>query len=268
MGNWEQRLIRSTEMGRLDGHTHVFRHDLSFASNRRYNPNYSVEITDLVKLLESANLSGAILVQPSFLGNDNSFLLNQLSQAEAIYTDKTFFGVVMMEPDPLGNKITALTEQKCIGHRLNLIDRPVPDVKNAEWRAHFNHLNNAGWHLEIHIEFDRLGNLLDVIGGACNKIVVDHFGRPNAIQAEKLDNFDNLLRRAKENVFLKTSAPYRIFSNLTSNQAAQKIGTLYRMLADNFAQDHLIWGSDWPWTQFEGRHSYANCLQWLDMWNA
>jgi predicted TIM-barrel fold metal-dependent hydrolase len=30
--------------------------------------------------------------------------------------------------------------------------------------------------------------------------------------------------------------------------------------------ERLMWGSDWPWTQYEGRYSYMQTLGWLHQW--
>jgi predicted TIM-barrel fold metal-dependent hydrolase len=28
--------------------------------------------------------------------------------------------------------------------------------------------------------------------------------------------------------------------------------------------ERLMWGSDWPWTQHEGRYSYTRTLEWFN----
>jgi len=68
--------LMQQQKGRFDGHAHVFRRDLSMVENRRYTPEYHAEMEDYLIHLQANDLDGALLVQPSFLGTDNSYLLS------------------------------------------------------------------------------------------------------------------------------------------------------------------------------------------------
>ena len=50
-------------------------------AGRRYTPDYDASLDDYAALLVENHLGGGLLVQPSFLGSDNSFLLESLSRA-------------------------------------------------------------------------------------------------------------------------------------------------------------------------------------------
>ena len=83
--------------GRYDGHCHVFRADLPMISGRRYTPEYHAEPETLCQLLSINELKGALLIQPSFLGSDNSYLLQTLSRY-AEHQALVFKGVVVLDP--------------------------------------------------------------------------------------------------------------------------------------------------------------------------
>jgi predicted TIM-barrel fold metal-dependent hydrolase len=62
----------------VDTHAHVFRRGLKLADTRRYAPDYDVEIEDYLRQLDAHAVTRGVLVQPSFLGTDNSFMLKAL----------------------------------------------------------------------------------------------------------------------------------------------------------------------------------------------
>src|SRR4051794_28182411 len=65
----------------IDTHAHVFTRDLMLASDRRYAPGYDAPFADYLAMLDRNGVSHGVLVQPSFLGTDNTFLAKALLQA-------------------------------------------------------------------------------------------------------------------------------------------------------------------------------------------
>ena len=90
-------------------------------------------------------------------------------------------------------------------------------------------------------------------------VVVDHFGLPSPDLGTRDPGFQHLLQRGREGrVYCKLSAPYRQHGVDTRPYA--------HALLDALGPDRLLWGSDWPWTQHEHAHTYADCVGWLDTW--
>ena len=58
---------------------------------------------------------------------------------------------------------------------------------------------------------------------------------------------------------MKISAPYR---NGTAGESFAK--ETYPLLRSAYGLDRLLWGSDWPHTQFEASQSYERNRQFLD----
>ena len=87
---------------------------------RLYTPNCDAFPEDLFSLLSKYGLDGALLVQPSFLGADNSYLLKVLE--DYFYsTDITLRGVVVLDPlTPVDAAwLKELDEMGIVGARLN-----------------------------------------------------------------------------------------------------------------------------------------------------
>src|SRR5690606_41141979 len=62
----------------VDTHAHIFRQDLPIVPNRRYSPDYDAPVERYLEHLDRHGLSHGVLIQPSFLGTDNSFVLHAL----------------------------------------------------------------------------------------------------------------------------------------------------------------------------------------------
>src|SRR5687768_9551258 len=89
--------------GRIDCHAHVFRADLRFAAGSRYAPTADARAEDYLGVLDAAGIAAALLIQPSFLGTDNSYMLEAIARAP-----QRFRGVAVVAPDIMANELAAL----------------------------------------------------------------------------------------------------------------------------------------------------------------
>ena len=86
-------------MDAIDWHAHVFLRSLPMAPERRYTPRNDAPLALLRRLLLHNRLAGAVLVQPSFLGTANAFLLSALKELRRAESSLQFWGVVAVEAD-------------------------------------------------------------------------------------------------------------------------------------------------------------------------
>lgn len=249
--------------GRFDGHAHIFRADLPMAEPRRYTPDYHAEPDAYCQLLKDHGLDGALLVQPSFLGTDNIYMLDQM----ALMTERsglTFRAVVVLDPLDLSidrAMLDDLSKRGVVGLRLNLVG--IADVDDlSDWERLVRLSDQAGWHVELHCEGPRLAAPLGQLLQWSRQVVVDHFGLPDPSAPLGCDGLKALLDAPRGQLLVKCSAPYRVFPNHTSAEAALASIPVFQKLLSALGPDHLIWGSDWPHTRFEGRQSYGESLAW------
>ncbi|WP_395942839.1 amidohydrolase family protein [Brevundimonas sp.] len=240
--------------GGVDAHAHVFTRDLPTAPGSRYTVDYDATPRAFLDLLEARGLSRGVIVQPSFLGADNRYLLDTL----VAHPDR-FRGVVVV-PETIGQeRLDAMAGLGVVGVRLNLIGRPDPDLASPAWRSHLAALANLDWQVEIQCEAQRLPGLLPQLAGAGVKIVLDHLGRPDPDIGVDDPGFRYLLAQAETGrIWVKLSGEYRIGATLAAQAAAR--------LLDAFGPSRLVWGSDWPHTQFEAAASYAAAFAALSRW--
>jgi predicted TIM-barrel fold metal-dependent hydrolase len=117
-----QNLVPQSTVGWIDTHVHVFRSDASFAVDRRYAPDYDATPEALLSKMHANGIDHALLVQPSFLGTDNSFLLRAIADDPA-----RFSGIAVVDPMMAKADLLALQQAGIVGVRLNCIGKAAPD---------------------------------------------------------------------------------------------------------------------------------------------
>lgn len=245
--------IPGVNAGMIDTHMHLFRQDLPLADSRPYAPEYNAEWSDYETAVAGAGISGAVIIQPSFLGTDNSYLVACLETAPIPAR-----GVAVVGEKTSADVIRTLHRSGVRGLRFNLLshdnaEAPAPEV----WRHVFDDIRPLGWHIELHVGAAQIPDVLHKLEGINLPLVIDHFGRPKPADATSQKGFDYLVSRGNDaNLFCKVSAPYRL-EGLPADQ-------LFQELAQSFTFDRLLWASDWPWTRHEGEHTFAQCITWRD----
>ena len=103
----------------IDGHAHVFRRDLKLSAGRRYARDCDAPLELYLEQLDQNDLSHGVLVQPSFLGTDNSCLVESLGRAGG-----RLRGVAVVEPTVAREELDRLARIGVVGIRLNLVGQP------------------------------------------------------------------------------------------------------------------------------------------------
>ena len=238
----------------IDTHAHVFSPEGPFASGSRYVPGYAAGTHEWFALQNSVHVSHGVLVQPSFYGTDNSVLLAALAEHP-----QRLRGVVVVEPGVDRDTLERWDSAGVRGIRLNLWGGAnLPPLDSSPWQSLFANIGTLGWHVELHAEGERLPEIFRRIGKARVPLVIDHFGRPGADEGSVERVIGVIEEQASvQPVFVKFSAPYRLEAD---------VDLCARRLLASLGPSRLMWGSDWPWTNFEGRHDYIACRRWLDEW--
>lgn len=236
----------------IDSHAHVFDENCIFSKESRYIPKQPVPPDTYLKLLDDHGIGGAVLVQPSFLGTDNSCLSGTIARRPT-----TIRGVAVVTADVKPVTLQNLRTQGIRGVRLNLIGLPDPDFATPAWREWLKHVAAANLPVDLHASGDRWANLLPPLQDLGVTVVIEHFGRPDKVDSAGFKAI--LAAAARGGAWVKVSAPYRMSTEVLHDALPQ--------LLTHFGPDRMVWGSDFPWTQHEEGRSMAgcmaDCLKWM-----
>ena len=233
---------------KIDAHFHVFLAKAINQTQSRYVLKYDATIDQWEQLATQGGLEGGVIVQPSFLGVDNSFLL-----AAIRLNPNKIKGIAVLSPNTPRSELEELKEQGVPGIRLNLFGSadPAENIRR-HWKL-IEFVNESEMHIEIHHDDGLLNTLLlDIPKGT--EIVVDHFGRPKT-NAEFLNQATGIERHASS-LWVKLSAQYR-----TPHLHHSKVLEYW---LNTIGPEKLLWGSDWPHTGFEAAQTYEKQLSDLN----
>ena len=242
----------------IDTHAHVFKRDLALAGDRRYAPTYDATIADYLAMLDRNGMSHGVLIQPSFLGTDNSYLVEALRTAP-----ERLRGIVVVAPEIGRRELEALAAEGCVGVRLNLIGQPDPAFETAIWKTHLADLAALGWQVEVQAEARRLPTLLPalVAGGVPWSWIISAV--QTRISASMIPDSAISWAPARAAGF-GSSYPAPI-AMATTGLVSHAVAAA-ALLREALGPDRLVWGSDWPHTRFEAVASPAAARHSLDAW--
>lgn len=221
-----------------DCHFHVFASDAPAVASARYVPAYAATLEAWRVEGASRGVRRGVVVQPSFLGHDNTALLNALAASP-----ESLRGVAVVAPEANLATLRAMATAGVRALRLNLVGT---DHDLAPWRRAgcFERLEALGWHVEVHVDAGRLLHVLRQLPQTL-RVVADHFGKvltpAEAVAAS---------RQRPGRLHVTLSAPYRL-------TACASPTTLAPAWLDLLGPERLLWASDWPCTAHEAQRPHA-----------
>jgi len=129
--------------------------------------------------------------------------------------------------------------------RLNVIRKSLPPLQEPVWQRHLADVAALDWQVEVHAQASCLPEIISPLLQAGVRVVIDHFGRMDKKGIDSAGFRYLLTVGATGRVWVKVSAAYRL-----PGGNAQALAAIPR-LRDSFGLKRLLWGSDWPHTQFE-----------------
>ena len=225
-----------------DSHVHVV------GPNERYPQSegrlYTAGLAtpeDLQAVALPVGVGRYVLVQPSFYGTNNSYVLESLDVLKGRGR-----AVVVIDPAATcASDWEALHKRGARGARLNLYSKYNPLAPGGlgdVLKRFTDNMPRSGWHIEVIASFQTVIESASALADSPIPIVLDHYGLPGD---EKPDGelgrrMLNLL--SLPHVWMKLSAPYRTGNDpLATKPPSEWLPALVRV-----APDRCVWGSDWP----------------------
>jgi 2-pyrone-4,6-dicarboxylate lactonase len=228
-----------------DSHVHVFgpRARFPFAPGRRFTPADAPK-EKLFALHEFLGIERCVIVHTAAHGQDHSVTADALAAKGGAYK-----GVALVPTTISDAELEHLSDTGFCGARFHYMAHLAPGAPIDEVVAFGKRLAGIGWHLQIHMATERIGELAPALLRSPVPVVIDHMGRIDASRGLDQEPFRNLLSLLRDkNVWVKVSGADR----------ATRQGPPYadavpyaRKLVEEFG-DRCLWGLDWPHPNHQG----------------
>lgn len=242
-------------MNIVDTHAHTWSALCTYIEGGRYTPSRHLGINEYINVLDKNKIKYGVLVQPSFLGNDNSYLLRSLRAYK-----KRLRGVVVIDfKNPHLESLRKYADLGVVGVRFNLNGKNMPDIGSKIYDELFFCLKKLDWFIQVTAKEDEWLKILPKLLHRNVKIVIDHFGKPKHNVGVNSDGFKAVIEATKtKNVWIKFSAPYRFGCHKASIYAKE--------LVQHVSKERILWGSDYPFTRHDKGKSYKDFVDMLNLW--
>lgn len=239
----------------VDTHAHVWSPLCRYEQSGRYIPDKHLGINEYLNILNKNRIKYGVLVQPSFLGHDNSYLLRSLRAYR-----KRLRGVIVFDfANPHIESLRKLAGLGVVGVRFNLNGKTMPDIGSMKYDELFDCLRKLDWFIQVTAKEDEWLKIMPKLLHRNVKIVVDHFGKPERNIGINGDGFKAIIEATKtKNVWIKFSAPYRFGCAQASIYANE--------LVEKVSKRRILWGSDYPFTRHDKGKHYKDFVDMLSIW--
>jgi predicted TIM-barrel fold metal-dependent hydrolase len=246
----------------IDAHVHVWTPDV-----KRYPLAKGYSVADmqprsftpdeLLAQARSAGVGRVVLIQMSFYGFDNSYMLDAIRDYPGVFS-----GVAVIDEHAAGvsNTMQALRKQGVRGFRINPAAQPVEKWLGSEGMAQM-------WRVGAAEGLAMCGLInpeaLELMDRMCERfpdtpVVIDHFGRVGIDGTIREADVARLCKLARhKNTHVKVSAYYAL-----GKKAAPytDLGPMIRKLVDAFSPQRLMWATDCPY-QVQNGHTYRDSIE-------
>jgi 2-pyrone-4,6-dicarboxylate lactonase len=231
--------------GACDAHVHVFgpRRRFPFAEGRSYTPSDATK-EDLFALHDFLGIERCVIVHTAAHGYDLG------ATADAIAAKGGSYLGVGLIPTGIGEaelkRLDAAGFRGARFHYMQHVGKAEPIDEVVEFGKR---LADIGWHLQIHMAPELIGELAPALKRSAVPVVIDHIGRIDASRGLDQEPFTHLLRLMEsEHVWVKVSGCDR--ATRQGPPYADAVPFARKLVADY--GNRCVWGLDWPHPNHRG----------------
>lgn len=226
--------------GATDCHAHLFGSQTLYPllPKTHFVPHECL-LEDYIRMLKAIGCQRSVLIQPSVYGIRNDVIEDALKRAPKSIALRA---VAVVDPRISELELERLHGLGFRGIRINLA-ADTSGLQLSDARTLADRIRPFGWHLQFYADFHRQPELAEALEELDIPLVIDHFGRAQAVAGLGARGFRLLLRLLRrDNVYAKLSAPYFISK---SHPVYGDVAPLAAAMLE-VAPDRLVWGTDWP----------------------
>ncbi len=240
-----------TQVAKVDCHAHIFHNGMELAPDAWAHPAHEAPLEDYLACLDENGIDRAVLAAASVFGTNNSYAL----EATSLHP-RRLRTTVIVDPGATKAQLRELDRRGAIGIRLQWRSTTeLPDLRSPEYRSLFASVADLGWHVQLHDNGPRLPGAIVEIEQYGMPLVIDHYGRPSLERGTSCAGFQaSLAAIQRGNTWMKMSAGFRFGSD-------SFVAELAAALLREAGPERLLWGSDWPFVDFESKVTYSDTIE-------
>jgi len=233
--------------GACDAHVHVFGPGARFPYGGSYTPSDAPKET-LFARHAFLGIERCVIVHSAAHGFDLAATADALAAKGGRY-----LGVALMPLDVSDAELKRRDAEGFRGVRFHYMEHLGRGAAIDDVIKFAHRLADIGWHLQIHMAAERIGELAPALKRSPVPVVIDHMGRVDASRGLDQEPFRNLLKLMEDRKFwVKVSG---------ADRATRQDPRLGRPYADAVpfarklvveAGDRCVWGTDFPHPNLDG----------------
>jgi predicted TIM-barrel fold metal-dependent hydrolase len=230
--------------GACDAHIHLFgpAAKYPFAPDSPYTASDALPEA-FIALQDKLGLSTAVIVSPGAYGRNYAMLADVLAKHPG-----RFRGIALMREDTPSSEFARLTKLGVRGMRMmsHARGQHAPNYsREIAARAH-----EHGWHVQFYPHGTDILEYADKLLALPNPVVLDHFAAIPAAGGVDQPAVKTVLRMLDSGkVWLKLSGPMRCTLETFPSPSVTPLAQLFV----KHAPERMVWGSDWPHVNLDGR---------------
>jgi|APTNR8051073442_1049403.scaffolds.fasta_scaffold05415_3 predicted TIM-barrel fold metal-dependent hydrolase len=248
---------------------------------RRYTPEGVLPYDKLQAVWEKNGINYGVLVQVSFMGTDNSYIVDLvkkhdnlrgvvvLTNADGSLDEQSFNDEILQHYHDIGIRGIRLNLNGMKAEEMAAINAAMDmDAGTPGFKKLWKFMRDHDWHIEAQQGGQQWVDLIATLLKTNCRVVVDHFSRPDKKLNIEDEGWKAVLKAGETGrVWMKVSGSYRL-------GVSEEIMMEYARLAKkHYGINRLLWGSDYPYTgckdmpmACEDSEDYAVLFKRLQTW--
>jgi predicted TIM-barrel fold metal-dependent hydrolase len=248
-------ITRDADTPLVDAHFHLYTTDMPLTPWAWHHPPEDATAEQFIALMDQHGIGFGVIAAASLHGQYNDYVIRSMRRHPRLR------GTAFVRPETDMYTLERMKADGMVGIRLFFRRVPdPPDLRSPEYRLLMRRVRDLDWHVHTLASGEALSEVIRAVEDAGVKLVVDHFGKPDAGLGVNCPGFKAILAAVERGrTWVKLSGGFR----MPSPEAARSYA---RALLGVSGGERLLWGSDWPFAAFEGQVSYGQTIADLHDW--
>lgn len=212
-----------------------------------------------IAALDRADISYALLVQPSCYGFDNSALLDTMRRFPG-----RFKSIGMVAPTVNDEELLSLAAAGIVGIRFNLVSYDPNVFHRKETAGLLQRIREIDWFVEVVADDAQWQHAGVMLRNSGVKVLVDHFGMHAISSDVNQTGFQAVLELGRSpNAVVKLTTPFSLGLSRSEHHLVQPF---VESLLEVYGTERCIWGSDWPFLTVPDPPDLPGAMAYLEQW--